>query len=365
MAISCRDLILILDFGSQYTQLIARRVREQKVYSEIHPFNLPVAKIRELAPRGIILSGGPAVVLRRGRAAHQPEVFELGVPILGICYGAQLTALLLGGKVVRGRPARVRPRDRARSTHAGRAVPRLRRRRRDPGLDEPRRPRRGAAGRVLGDRRERQLPGGGGGGARRASSGACSSIPRWCTRRAAREILANFLFRHLRRRADWTMAGFVDEAVAAVTRQGRRRTGRVICGLSGGVDSSVAAALVLRAIGDAPDLHLRRQRPAARRRGGAGRGAVPRRLQGRPARRRRRASGSSASSPASPTPSRSARSSAASSSPCSRRRPKKIGERGVPGAGDALPRRDRERCRSRGRRRRSRRTTTSAGCPSA
>src|SRR3954465_14562218 len=95
-----RDLILILDFGGQYTQLIARRVREQNVYSEIHPFNVPLAKIRELAPRGIILSGGPASCYDPAAPKISNEVYELGVPILGICYGTQLTALAFGGKVI-------------------------------------------------------------------------------------------------------------------------------------------------------------------------------------------------------------------------------------------------------------------------
>ena len=159
-----RDLILILDFGGQYTQLIARRVREQKVYSEIHPFNVPLAKIRELAPRGIILSGGPASCYDPAAPKISSEVYELGVPILGICYGVQLTALSFGGKVV---PAERREYGRAtvRVKSARRSVPRLRGRRGDPGLDEPRRPRRGAARRLRGRRRERELPGGGGGGA--------------------------------------------------------------------------------------------------------------------------------------------------------------------------------------------------------
>ena len=95
-----RDTVLILDFGSQYTQLIARRVREQKVYSEIHPFNLPIARIKEMAPAGIVLSGGPSSVYAPEAPRVDPQIYELGVPILGICYGVQVTALTLGGNVI-------------------------------------------------------------------------------------------------------------------------------------------------------------------------------------------------------------------------------------------------------------------------
>src|SRR5678816_4482421 len=94
-----RQTILILDFGSQYTQLIARRVRELAVYSEIHPYNLPLEKIRALKPAGIVLSGGPSSCYDDGAPTVSPEIFSLGVPVLGICYGAQLTARLLGGSV--------------------------------------------------------------------------------------------------------------------------------------------------------------------------------------------------------------------------------------------------------------------------
>ncbi|HEX7152751.1 MAG TPA: glutamine-hydrolyzing GMP synthase [Thermoanaerobaculia bacterium] len=91
--------VLVLDFGSQYTQLIARRVRENSVFSVVHPFDWPVEKIRELAPRAIILSGGPQSVYSEGAPHCSREVFELGIPILAICYGMQLTAFLLDGKV--------------------------------------------------------------------------------------------------------------------------------------------------------------------------------------------------------------------------------------------------------------------------
>jgi len=91
--------VLVLDFGSQYTQLIARRIREQSVYSVVHPFDFPIDQIRKLAPRAIIFSGGPQSVYSETAPYCSREVFDLGVPILGICYGMQLTAYLLDGKV--------------------------------------------------------------------------------------------------------------------------------------------------------------------------------------------------------------------------------------------------------------------------
>src|SRR5262245_60100638 len=96
-----RKPVLILDFGSQTTQLIARRIREQRVYCEIHPCTLALDKIRALAPVAIVLSGGPASVYEEGAPSVDPGVFDLGLPMLGICYGMQLTCRLLGGKVER------------------------------------------------------------------------------------------------------------------------------------------------------------------------------------------------------------------------------------------------------------------------
>jgi len=93
------DKVLILDYGSQYTQLIARRIREQNVYSEIHPYNLSFEKIRDFAPKSIVLSGGPASVLGKDAPGLDLRIFELKVPILGICYGVQLMAHHMGGKV--------------------------------------------------------------------------------------------------------------------------------------------------------------------------------------------------------------------------------------------------------------------------
>ena len=94
-----REMIIVLDFGGQYNQLIARRVRECNVYCEVHPYNLGLDKIREMNPKGIIFTGGPDVVFEDGAPRCSKEIFELGVPVLGICYGAQLMSYLLDGVV--------------------------------------------------------------------------------------------------------------------------------------------------------------------------------------------------------------------------------------------------------------------------
>jgi len=93
------DKILIVDFGSQYTQLIARRVRECQIYSEIHPFNISFEKVKTLSPKGIILSGGPASVYEKNAPLCDPALLRMGIPVLGICYGMQLMGHLLGGEV--------------------------------------------------------------------------------------------------------------------------------------------------------------------------------------------------------------------------------------------------------------------------
>ena len=243
---SAKQVILILDFGSQYTQLIARRVREQNVYSEIHPFDLPLERIRAMHPAGIILSGGPSSVYDQGAPRISHESYGLGVPILGICYGVQLTSLLLGGKVVS-------------ATHReyGRATVHL---------ESASELFHGfAAGEDIavwmshGDRVE-SLPDG------FSCVGTSSNCPFAAVEAPGRkfwgvqfhpevahtprgmEILGNFLFRICKCAPSWTMANFVDEAVATVKQQAP--AGRMICGLSGGVDSSVAASLVHKAVGD-------------------------------------------------------------------------------------------------------------------
>ncbi|MEO8214615.1 MAG: glutamine-hydrolyzing GMP synthase, partial [Myxococcales bacterium] len=242
-----RDLILILDFGAQYTQLIARRVREQKVYSEIHPFNLSIARIRELAPKGIILSGGPSSAYDAGAPRVPVELYDLGIPILGICYGVQLTSLLLGGKVIA-----------ASHREYGRATLRV---------TAPGELFHGfAVGEEIpvwmshGDRIEALPPGFSVIGESANCPAAAVAAPDrrfWGVQfhpevvhtPRGNEILANFVFRICRCEPNWTMANLVEEAVATVRNQIGPQA-RAVCGLSGGVDSSVAAALVLRAIGD-------------------------------------------------------------------------------------------------------------------
>jgi GMP synthase (glutamine-hydrolysing) len=241
-----KQVILILDFGSQYTQLIARRVREQNVYSEIHPFDLSLDKIRAMNPTGIILSGSPSSVYGEGAPRISTEIFTLGVPILGICYGVQITSLLLGGKVVS-------------ATHReyGRATVHLE----APselfhgfsvGDDVP-------VWMSHGDRVE-ALPEGFRcvGTSPNCEFAAVEAPARkfWGVQfhpevahtPRGTEILGNFLFRICKCQPSWTMANFVHEAVAQVKE--KAGSGRVICGLSGGVDSSVAASLVHKAVGD-------------------------------------------------------------------------------------------------------------------
>ncbi len=243
---SNKQSILILDFGSQYTQLIARRVREHKVYSEIHPFHLPLERIRALEPAGIVLSGGPSSVYDKEAPQISPEIFSLGVPILGICYGVQLASHVLGGKVTAsshreyGR-AQVRL-EAASELFAGFKVGEeisvwMSHGDRVDGLP--------AGFRVIGT--NPSCPAAAVEAPERRFYGV-QFHPEVVHTPRGEEILANFLFRICRCHPSWTMASFVDEAVAAIRKA--VGNGRAICGLSGGVDSSVAAALVHRAIGD-------------------------------------------------------------------------------------------------------------------
>jgi len=240
------EKILILDFGSQYTQLIARRVRELGVYCEIHRPDLPAAEITAFAPRGIILSGGPMSVEEAGSPRCVPEVFELGIPVLGVCYGLQLIAKMLGGRVDRSAHREFGPASlevvQARGPFAAMA----------PGehLD---------VWMSHGDRVE-QLPPGWVVLARTANAPLAAAAhptrplygfqfhPEVVHTPRGKELLRAFLFDDCRLRGDWTMKSFVAESVAEI--RAKVGEGRVICGLSGGVDSSVAALLLHRALGD-------------------------------------------------------------------------------------------------------------------
>jgi GMP synthase (glutamine-hydrolysing) len=240
------EKILILDFGSQYTQLIARRVRELGVYCEIHRPDLPEEQIRRFAPRGIILSGGPASVEAQGSPRCDPFVFESGLPVLGICYGLQLLAKQLGGRVDRSAhreygPAEVEvlaARGPLAEFHLGDRV---------------------KVWMSHGDRVEALPPGfeaigRSGNSPFAAAAHATKPVyglqfhPEVVHSPQGKVMLRAFLFTDCKVSGTWTMKGFIQEAEEAIRRQVGEH-GRVICGLSGGVDSSVAALLLHRAIG--------------------------------------------------------------------------------------------------------------------
>ncbi len=240
-----RQTVLILDFGSQYTQLIARRVRELSVYCEIVPYMSAWDRIRTERPEGLILSGGPDSVGRPGSPSLPRELFEAGIPTLGICYGLQLIAHTLGGRVVSGGqrreygPAQVEVRE-ADALMSGL-------------------PASFQAWMSHGDRVEELPPGfrltAESGGLVAAAGDDNRKIwglqfhPEVAHTPRGVDILEHFLTRACGCRRDWTMSTFIESAVASIAaRIGPE--GSAICGLSGGVDSTVAATLVHRAIGD-------------------------------------------------------------------------------------------------------------------
>ena len=241
------DKVLILDFGSQYTQLIARRVRECQIYSEIHPCTMTLEAIRSFAPKGMILSGGPASVYEKNAPRVDPGLFRLGIPILGICYGMQLMGQTLGGEVVRGHK-REYGKAKLTLTKDGRLFKGL-----------------GRRGTTLdvwmshGDQ-VRTLPP----GFRAIASSRNTPFtamedshrkifglqfhPEVVHTPQGGKILRNFLFEVCRCRRLWTMESFIEQTA----RELKNRVGseKVICGLSGGVDSCVVALLLHRVIGD-------------------------------------------------------------------------------------------------------------------
>ncbi|MBI4880272.1 MAG: glutamine-hydrolyzing GMP synthase [Planctomycetes bacterium] len=244
-----REAIAIVDFGSQYTQLIARRVREQRVFCRIYPCSVDPADLALQPLKGLILSGGPASVYEAGAPELDPRLLDLGVPVLGICYGLQAMVAALGGAVARG----VEGGEYGRATLTLRSASDLL-----SGV-----PRDSVVWMSHGDQVER-LPDG---FEVLAGSKACPFAaiaerqrrlyglqfhPEVTHTAHGPSILRNFLFGICGVRGDWTMASFVDTAVRQV-QDTVGSAGRVVLGMSGGVDSSVAAVLLHRAVGERLD----------------------------------------------------------------------------------------------------------------
>jgi len=356
--------ILILDFGSQYTQLIARRVREAGVYCELHPNDVTDAFVREFAPAGVILSGGPNSVYEEETPRAPQSVFELGVPVLGICYGMQTMAAQLGGQVesaakrefgyaeirARGHTALLRDiQDRVNDEGHGLL---------DVWMSH-------------GDKVTALPP-----GFKAMASNAATPIaamadegrkfygvqfhPEVTHTLQGKTILNRFVRDLCGCAGDWNMPDYVDEAIGRV----RSEVGgdEVILGLSGGVDSSVVAALLHRAIGAQltcvfVDNGLLRLNEAEQVMQTFAETSASRSSTST------RATASWTRSPACPTPNRSARSSAANSSTCSRKRPKNCpmpnGWRRAP----SIPTSSNRPAPRPRRRTPSKATTTSAACP--
>ena len=237
------ELVIILDFGGQYTQLIARRVRELGVYSEIVPFNTSAESIRNKNPKAIILSGGPSSVYEKDAPHPDRAVIQMGVPVLGICYGIQLMAHFLGGEV--------KSSNRREYGHAEISIEA------DSqllsGLASPLR-----VWMSHGDNVSQPPEGFTITATTDAAIGAVEDPrrklygvqfhPEVAHTPQGKQVLRNFLVNVCQLQCDWTMASFIETTIEDI----RRRVGerRAVCGLSGGVDSSVAAALVAQAIGD-------------------------------------------------------------------------------------------------------------------
>lgn len=237
------QIIAVLDFGSQYTQVIARRIRECQVYSKIYHYSTPAAKLREDGVVGILLSGGPSSVFAKEAPLPDKAIFDLGVPVLGICYGIQLMGHLLGGRV-------------SKSTHReyGHGLLRVQK----PGRLFKGMPRSLRVWNSHGDRLIAMPPGFAAIGVTENSEFAVIEDRKrnfygiqfhpevFHTERGV-EVIRNFLVGVCGARQDWTTKDFIEHSVGEIRRQVGKS--RVILGLSGGVDSSVAAALIHKAIG--------------------------------------------------------------------------------------------------------------------
>ncbi|NUP98381.1 MAG: glutamine-hydrolyzing GMP synthase [Armatimonadetes bacterium] len=238
------DRVLVLDFGAQYSQLIARKVREQRVYAEVVPGDTTAAELRARAPKGLILSGGPASVYEPGAPACDPGIFKLGVPVLGICYGLQLMAHQLGGEVAGGghREYGAAAIEWANGSPLSTDLPESMPVWMSHGDAVRRLP---SGFRVL------------------AATGSCPVAAAGDDQRGlygvqfhpevshtpqGSQLLANFVHRVCGCGDDWTLGSFAERAIRQVRED--VGSGRVLCALSGGVDSAVVAALVSRAVGE-------------------------------------------------------------------------------------------------------------------
>ncbi len=238
------EKLLVLDFGSQYTQLIARRIRESKVYSEIFPFNADIERIKSFAPKGIVLSGGPRSVYEEGAPLPDMEIFKLGIPVLGICYGMQAMAHMLGGRVAK-----------AQRREYGRA---------ELIVDSARDLFKGIPSRTdvwmsHGDRIEEMPPGfeviGHTDNSPIAAMAdysrrfyALQFHPEVVHTEHGTKILQNFIYEICKAKPTWEVRSFIEWSVEQIRQTVGNK--KVICALSGGVDSSVTALLVHNAIGD-------------------------------------------------------------------------------------------------------------------
>lgn len=237
-----QEVMLVLDFGSQYNQLIARRIRENRVFSRIVPHNITAGEIRRINPKGLILSGGPASIYGSNVPRPRKEIFELGIPILGICYGMQAMAHMLGGKVTR-----------ARHREYGRA---------ELTIDDFRGLFSGLDKKIIcwmshGDFVSKLPP-----GFKKISHTSNTKYaviadkerkfygvqfhPEVAHTPKGNRIIANFLFKVCGCRGTWSAKSFINESVAGIKSTVGKE--KVVCGLSGGVDSSVAAVLINKAI---------------------------------------------------------------------------------------------------------------------
>jgi GMP synthase (glutamine-hydrolysing) len=239
-----RETILIIDFGSQYTQLITRRIREASVYSEIHPHIISASSIQKLQPKGIILSGGPMSIYDEGAPTIDPEILRMGIPILGICYGLQFICNVSGGKVQK---ATDREYGKAELNITGKSALLK-------GVENN-----STVWMSHGDYLT-EIPAGYEISAASSHSPVCALSnesekiygvqfhPEVAHTTEGKKIIENFLFDICRCTGDWTPHNFVEESIAKIRHTAGKS--KVICALSGGVDSTVAAVLVQKAIGD-------------------------------------------------------------------------------------------------------------------